>query len=151
MLIMKREFCATVYILKEDKVLLHLHPKFRKYLPAGGHLEKNETPIEAAHREVKEETGLNIRLVDTEGPLSYPQAVSLTTPFLCLLEDIEKPYPHQHVDFIYLGKPINEETPLTPFKYYSFEEAQEIYKQGEMFEDTYYVIKKILLKDKALV
>ena len=149
---MKRDFCSTVYIVKDEKLLLHLHPKFGKYLPAGGHLEKDETPIEAAHREIFEETGLKIRLIDeSQDILNYPHAISLPKPFLCLLENVEQPTPHQHVDFIYLGIPIEDKEPLPPFRYYTYQEAEKIFDQGEMFEDVYYVIKKILLKDKALI
>jgi len=127
---------------------LHLHPKFGKYLPAGGHLEQDETPIETAHREILEETGLKIEIIDENfEKLSYSNATSLPKPFLCLLENIDKPAPHQHIDFIYLAKPIDNKEPLPPFKYYTLQEAEKIYNQGEMFEDVYYVIKKVLLKE----
>ena len=55
-----RQFTATVYILFLEKVLLHRHAKLGKWLPPGGHIEQDETPPEAARREVKEETGLDI-------------------------------------------------------------------------------------------
>ena len=57
---MEKHFTATVYILNDQKVLLHRHQKTGKYLPPGGHIEKNETPVEAALREVKEEAGIEV-------------------------------------------------------------------------------------------
>ena len=46
---------------KEGKVLLVFIPKFNnKYSIPGGHIEYGEKMMDAAKREVKEETGLNI-------------------------------------------------------------------------------------------
>lgn len=149
---MRRDFCSTVYIFHEDKVLLHLHPKFQKYLPAGGHLEENETPVETALREVKEETDLDILLIqEDETLLTYSHAKSIERPFLCLLENIEKPDKHQHIDFIYLAKPIENKKPKAPFEYFSLSDAEKIYEEGMMFEDVIFVIRKVLLEKKHLL
>jgi 8-oxo-dGTP pyrophosphatase MutT (NUDIX family) len=51
---MERHFTTSVYILHEGKVLLLFHPKLQKWLPPGGHIEKDESPPEAAKREVME-------------------------------------------------------------------------------------------------
>jgi len=105
-----RQFTATAYILNENQVLLHFHAKLGKWLPPGGHLEKDETPPECAIRETKEETGLDIELIQDEHLwVNRWNATSFERPFLCLLENIP-PYQdqpaHQHIDFIYLAKPI---------------------------------------------
>ena len=142
---MKREFCSTVYIFKENKVLLHLHQKFQKYLPPGGHFEKDETPEEAAIREVYEETGLTIDFIQQENLLiDFPHAKSIVRPYLCLLENIDRPLPHQHIDFIFLAKPINEKKPLEPFRYFSLEEIEDLEKQDKIFKDSLLVVKKVL-------
>lgn len=58
---MKKEFTASIYLRCniEDvpRVLLVRHKKFGQYVPVGGRLEPNETPFEAATRELIEETG----------------------------------------------------------------------------------------------
>lgn len=57
---------VTVYIFKDDEVLLLFRNKKKidinkgKYIGIGGHIEEGETPIEAAEREVKEETGFEV-------------------------------------------------------------------------------------------
>ena len=55
-----KHFTATTYIVHANQpiTLLHYHRKLRTWLPPGGYLEKNETPFEAAIREIHEETGI---------------------------------------------------------------------------------------------
>ena len=56
---MIRHHTATGFIVYREKILLHYHPKVREWLPPGGHIEKNEDPLEAIVREINEETGLS--------------------------------------------------------------------------------------------
>lgn len=59
----EKHFTASVWIIsktKLKKVLLVHHKKHNKWMQPGGHIEKFENPIEAAIREVSEETGLDI-------------------------------------------------------------------------------------------
>ncbi len=65
-----REFCASVFIIDPStkKILLVKHKKFHKWVQPGGHIEKNETPEEAAMREVWEETGIKITLLGDRFP-----------------------------------------------------------------------------------
>ena len=57
---------VLAYIFKDDQVLfLYRNKKEKdinkgKYVGIGGHLEKNETPVDALKREIKEETNLDI-------------------------------------------------------------------------------------------
>lgn len=107
---MKRHFTASVLIVQDNKVLLIFHPKFQKWIQPGGHIESNETPVEAAYREVFEETGLQIELLLQENVwVESPNAKSMVRPYVCLLESIPayKDEPeHQHIDFIYLARPL---------------------------------------------
>jgi len=104
---MQRQFTSTVYIFHNDRVLLHRHPKHNKWLPPGGHLELNETPPEAARREVKEETGLDIHFIEQENlKIEAYNGFSIERPFFCLVEHIpesKKEAAHQHIDSIYLA------------------------------------------------
>ncbi len=54
--------CAGALILREDKILLQRRADNGKWGLIGGLLEMNETYEEAALREIREETGLEVRL-----------------------------------------------------------------------------------------
>ena len=65
----KIDFCSEVFIVHKNKVLLRMHDKLKIWLSVGGHIELDEDPIEAALREVKEEVGLDIKIIgDAHGP-----------------------------------------------------------------------------------
>ena len=48
---------ASGFVIQNDKVLLIRHPYIGKYFQPGGHIDDDETYLEAAIREVHEETG----------------------------------------------------------------------------------------------
>ncbi len=144
---MKRQFSASVYILDEEKqqVLLLFHKKMQKWLPAGGHIDPNETPPEAAIREAKEETGLEIELIKQENLwLNYHNARSIERPFFCLVEEIPKfgdEPAHQHIDSIFVGRPVggkliwnSEES--HDVKWFSWQQLQALSPEGEIFQET---------------
>lgn len=112
-------------------------------------MEKNETPPEAARREVKEETGLEIEWIEQEN-LKYSNynAKSFERPFLCLLEDIpahkEQPA-HQHMDLIYLARPVGIFGEIEGFRWFKYEELQNL----ELFPDVSEVL-RLLLKENGL-
>lgn len=137
---MKRDFTATVYIFEEDKVLLHFHKKLGKWLPPGGHIEANETPPEAAKREVLEETGLEIAFLPQENLwINHWNACSFERPYLCLLEEIPayKNTPaHQHMDMIYVAKPITTASLNDEFRWFTLNELSKLKPNEEIFQET---------------
>ncbi len=150
---MHRHFTATVYVFHEEKVLLHRHSKLGKWLPPGGHIEQDETPPDAARREVKEETGLDIAFVEQENlSVDAYNAVSFQRPFLCLLEcvpETPKQLAHQHMDMIYLATAANEEQfDQIPkeFKWFRFEDLEGI--EDELYPDTIQIL-TLLLKEAS--
>jgi 8-oxo-dGTP diphosphatase len=54
----RRAFSVAVYARRGDRVLVIEHRRLKTWLPIGGELEAGETPLEAAVRELREETGL---------------------------------------------------------------------------------------------
>ena len=55
---LRRAFSVAVYARRADRVLMIHHRRLNTWLPIGGELEPKETPIEAARRELAEETSL---------------------------------------------------------------------------------------------
>jgi len=150
--LIRKHFTTSVYILKDDRLLLLMHPKLKKWLPPGGHIEQNETPIETARREVEEETGLTINFLSDEHVwIKKWNAESFHRPFLCLLEEIP-PYKdqpaHQHIDLIYLAEPTRKSQirpcPDHPLRWFTFEETQSLENDVEIFAETKEVIQAIM-------
>jgi 8-oxo-dGTP pyrophosphatase MutT (NUDIX family) len=54
----RRAFSVAVYARRGDRVLVIEHRRLKTWLPIGGELEQGETPLNAAVRELREETGL---------------------------------------------------------------------------------------------
>ena len=116
MMTLVRHFTATGFVVQEDSVLLHWHPKVHAWLPPGGHIDENEDPVQAVLREINEEAGVDAEVVPTglSLDLNYPKHV--TPPFTIMVEDIRDPVVgfHQHIDMIYFcalvgpAEPIND-------------------------------------------
>lgn len=73
------------------------------WLPPGGHVDPGETPEECAVREVREETGQDVVLLDLAPEL--PRAVGdrvwrIAQPLLIQVEDLGN---HRHLDFVYVA------------------------------------------------
>lgn len=94
-----KHFTATTIIVCAGRVLLHLHKKLGIWIPVGGHVDRDELPEVAALREAKEESGLDVKLYNSDKPIETGEVKQLIRPVHILLENIN-PF-HQHIDFIY--------------------------------------------------
>ncbi len=98
-----RHFTVAVFVVSGCRTLLFYHRSHNMWLPPGGHIEPDETPDDAAVREVFEETGLEVVLVGERG-LPLDQPAQLITPEGVQLEIIGSPSDnHQHIDLIYFA------------------------------------------------
>lgn len=150
---LERHFTAGAYIIDEEKkVLLIYHRKLKKWLPTGGHVELNETPAEAAIREAKEETGLDVEIILQENIwINQANAASFPRPFLCLLEEIpafgNEPA-HQHIDFVYVTRilgGIQQENyqEIEKMRWFTFEELELLTPEVDIFQESLNVINAI--------
>lgn len=142
-----RHFTATTYVFDGDKVLLILHPKHKKWLPPGGHLDANELPTEAARREVLEETGYTI-LIEKEEDIwiDTPFSKSMERPRLCLIEEIDSS--HFHIDLIYVATVDKKvaKAELT-YKWMDLSEIK-LLKTEELFPDTLPILTQLFKERK---
>lgn len=102
----ERQFTASVLLVSQkNTVLLVHHKKLGVWLQPGGHVEPFETLLEAAHRECREETGIDISSYLVPGQRVDDYAYPLPVPQFILEEKIpahgEQPE-HFHIDCIYV-------------------------------------------------
>lgn len=102
---MARHFCASAFVVnpENNKLLLVKHHLYDKWVQPGGHIEENETPEEAAMREVFEETGIKIKLLGEH----FPREDDLIRPLG--IQCNRKENGDKHFDIIYAAVPNNAE------------------------------------------
>ena len=131
-----RHFVATIYAVTDGAVALHEHEKLSMWLPAGGHLDRDELPHEAALRETREELGMSVDLIAPRETIESETVTSIPQPQHFLLEDINVDengdVGHQHIDFIFYGAaptrdidPQSGEQPADDWTWFTAEELRE--------------------------
>ena len=99
------DFTASAYIIKDGEILFMDHSKLGKFLQPGGHIEGNETPAEAAVREAREETGLEIEIENFKENISDREE-DLQNPFNVNIHRIREG--HFHCDFAFIACVVDE-------------------------------------------
>ncbi len=141
---LKRCIVTSCIVVRNGRILLINHKKFKKWMYPGGHVEENETPIEAVKRETKEETGYNVSIV---GPMpvglkGYKPARELPAPFTTVYEDVHyKTGRHMHFDIMYFGIAKGRQGRLAKGESPKLRWISEKELDGI---DTYYSVRKIL-------
>lgn len=102
---MSYRYTCAIFVLHEGKVLLIKHKKLNRWLPPGGCIESDETPDEAALREVYEEVGVHIELLG-ESALPLPDVKVVHQPIHIQVE--QNPKGPNNIDFIYYAKLMNK-------------------------------------------
>ncbi len=124
---MIRLMCVTIYVfnLEGSQTLLMNHRKLGKWVPPGGKIDPNEIPDVAAIREVKEETGLDVKLIGEVAPVPG----GYIRPFGVQLNEVI-PGAKEHIDLIYVAVPIGNtklqvsEREAADLKWFTIDETQ---------------------------
>src|SRR5258705_6104772 len=98
----KIDFTVAIFVVQEGRVLLIHHRKLDKWLPLGGHIELDEDPEQAALREAREESGLEVELLGERPPTTEPGTRALIGPRLLDIHRISGN--HRHIRMIYLAR-----------------------------------------------
>ena len=93
------DFVVSAFIVYQGKVLLIYHKRYNEWLPIGGHIELDEDPEEALYREIREESGLKVRLLSETPDIRHPGVKPLPTPAFVDAHRIDPR--HKHIAFVY--------------------------------------------------
>ncbi len=96
MTIERRAFSVAVFCRHGGEILLVRHRRLGTWLPVGGEIEGGETPLEAARRELREETGL-------EGRFPAGLGVDGTPPGLIGYEEHQAGSKGVHMNFAFVA------------------------------------------------
>jgi len=99
----KIDFTVAIFVVHDAKILLIHHRKLDKWLPLGGHIELEEDPEQAALREAKEESGLDVELLGERPPTTSPGTRALIGPRFLDIHRISDT--HEHIGMIYWARP----------------------------------------------
>jgi 8-oxo-dGTP pyrophosphatase MutT (NUDIX family) len=149
----EKHFCSSVWITTNTspkKILLVNHKKLGKWLQPGGHIEKFENPVQAAIREIKEETGLNIKLLEKSINIIDKEGAFLPLPTFIMEQTIPKNInqpKHFHIDLQYVVKLPQQKLLINKKEsqsigWFTKQEALKL----SIHEDTRIVIRKIMPK-----
>jgi len=99
----KIDFTVAIFVVHDGKILLIHHRKLDKWLPLGGHIELDEDPEQAALREAREESGLDVELLGERPPTTSPGTRALIAPRFLDIHRINET--HEHIGMIYWARP----------------------------------------------
>jgi 8-oxo-dGTP diphosphatase len=94
----RRAFSVAIYARRGKQVLVIEHRRLQTWLPIGGELEPGETPLEAAARELREETGIIGTFRNLDGALDG------VPPGLIGYEEHQAGSKGMHMNFVFVAE-----------------------------------------------
>jgi 8-oxo-dGTP pyrophosphatase MutT (NUDIX family) len=117
---------TNAFIFHEQKLLFVFHKKLQKWMHVGGHAEEGEYFDESLFREIKEETGLKVKILNQEKKISEYE---LAIPFFIRTGD-DKKNSELYVDYVceVEGNPkiVLQKEELLDYKWITEKEIDEI-------------------------
>ena len=95
------DFVVSIFIVHQDKVLLVYHKKYKEWLPIGGHIDLPEDPEIALFKEIREESGLKVKILAHKPDSGHAGVKPIYTPSYVDVHRITDT--HKHVAFVYFG------------------------------------------------
>lgn len=150
-----KEATASAFVLRRGEhgdvqVALVWHPRLGEWMAAGGHVEADEHPAEAALREIIEETGLVTRLIPGPAvalPAGFPHT-AVATPWWIVemgaCADNHTAEPHVHVDNVFLawaGDDVPVREPVHDVRWFTVDQLAEA---ADVAEDSRLQAKEVL-------
>jgi 8-oxo-dGTP pyrophosphatase MutT (NUDIX family) len=99
----KIDFTVAIFVVHDGQLLVIHHRTLDKWLPLGGHIELDEDPEQAALREAKEESGLDVELLGERPPTTGPGTRALIAPRFLDIHRITGT--HEHIGLLYWARP----------------------------------------------
>lgn len=99
----KIDFTVAIFVVHDGRILLIHHRKLAQWLPLGGHIELDEDPEQAALREAREESGLDVELLGERPPTTSPGTRALIAPRFLDIHRISDT--HEHIGLLYWARP----------------------------------------------
>jgi len=116
------DLTVTGYIVHDERVLMQMHRKLGIWLAPGGHVEWDQTPIEALYEEIRQEAGIPRSALELIATNSLQHLITRTrsegvpTPFDIDVHPVPAPDApnHRHTDMAYALRSMTDDVRPEP-------------------------------------
>lgn len=106
-ILLNKSMTSSVYVVSNNRVLLHKHKKYNTLFPLCGKITNREVPHEADIKEAIEKSGLQIQIYDKSSKIDLGKVIQLINPMYILLENVG--HDIENINFIYFATALSNE------------------------------------------